>query len=274
MNLFSFTRPLVIAVPALCLMFLLGIGWYGYAQSSSDQGGEIQVDLSTPVTLDDLTPQAATTAITVAGASVEDNEFTPEQLPTIQSGDILAISVLGTMLESPIRGRYRVEPSGKVALGAPYGRVSVGGLNVEEAEDAITLFLKRLLQEPYVSVTFDHLPGDAVGQSSQRKTKLRPGESLRVRAGAGGSLEPIIDDVVQIEASGKVALPSLYKRLDAASRSIESLEEEIRSILAQRYKQPAVLITRISDGQADTSGIEAKLGEIERTLEEIKRKLK
>ena len=45
MNLSTFTRPAVVIVPAVCLFLLLGGSWYGYAQSNSDEGSTIQVDL-------------------------------------------------------------------------------------------------------------------------------------------------------------------------------------------------------------------------------------
>jgi polysaccharide biosynthesis/export protein len=67
--------------------------------------------------------------------------------------DLLSIQVQGTLPDAPIAGTYTVEPGGLVKLGAQYGAVKVGGLTVEEAEQAMTKHLLTYLKEPVVSVT-------------------------------------------------------------------------------------------------------------------------
>src|SRR6266545_1202256 len=73
----------------------------------------------------------------------------------IQPGDRLKIHATNTLPDAPIQGVLRVEPSGRIALGAAYGRLQIKGLTLEEAEVAI----QRYLRNPSVSVTrYDPLP--------------------------------------------------------------------------------------------------------------------
>jgi polysaccharide biosynthesis/export protein len=67
--------------------------------------------------------------------------------------DLLAIQVQGTLPEMPISGIYRIEPGGMVKLGFRYGAVKVGGLTVNEAENAVAQHLRMYLRDPLVSVT-------------------------------------------------------------------------------------------------------------------------
>ncbi len=71
----------------------------------------------------------------------------------IQSLDVLQIVVAGALAEQPIAGTYQVEPSGMVNLGPSYGPVTLEGLTIEEASDAIRRHLANILQAAEVSVT-------------------------------------------------------------------------------------------------------------------------
>lgn len=53
---------------------------------------------------------------------------------------LLHVSALG----APLTGDFLIEPSGKINLGPNYGRVAVGGLTLEEAQQAIEKHLKKL----------------------------------------------------------------------------------------------------------------------------------
>jgi len=77
----------------------------------------------------------------------------------IQSFDSLQIIVEGTLLEQPINGLYAVEPGGTIDLGPAYGKVLVGGLSLEEAQDAVFRHLRRILKEPQVSLTLAQAAG-------------------------------------------------------------------------------------------------------------------
>jgi polysaccharide export outer membrane protein len=77
----------------------------------------------------------------------------------IQSFDTLQVIVEGTLLEQPINGLYVVEPGGMLDLGPSYGKVMVGSLSLEEAQDAVFKHLKRVLKEPQVSLTLAQAAG-------------------------------------------------------------------------------------------------------------------
>ncbi len=77
----------------------------------------------------------------------------------IQSFDTLQVIVEGTLLEQPINGLYVVEPGGMLDLGPSYGKVFVGNLSLEEAQDAVFKHLKRVLKEPQVSLTLAQAAG-------------------------------------------------------------------------------------------------------------------
>ncbi len=84
----------------------------------------------------------------------------------IEPLDILYLDVFGTPVDSPIRGPYAVEPGGAVDLGALYGKVNVAGLSLDEATDAVTEHLGRILSNPQVSLTLYQTAGQQqiVGQ--------------------------------------------------------------------------------------------------------------
>ena len=77
----------------------------------------------------------------------------------IQSFDSLQVIVEGTLLEQPINGIYVVEPGGLLDLGPSYGKVSVGGKSLDEAQDAVFRHLRRVLREPQVSLTLAQAAG-------------------------------------------------------------------------------------------------------------------
>jgi hypothetical protein len=78
----------------------------------------------------------------------------PAKSGQIKAGDRLSIQAANSLPNQPINGIYLVEPSGKVALGPIYGRVSVAGLDPEEAEARVRDHLTKLLKDPVVSITW------------------------------------------------------------------------------------------------------------------------
>jgi RNA polymerase sigma factor (sigma-70 family) len=71
----------------------------------------------------------------------------------LRPGDDVYIRALNTLPDNPLDGVFRVEESGTVALGPAYGRVSIQGLTVEEAEAAVRKHLSNLLRDSQVSLT-------------------------------------------------------------------------------------------------------------------------
>lgn len=77
----------------------------------------------------------------------------------IQPLDVLEVRVEGTGAYQQIGGPYLIEPSGMLNLGPAYGKVKVGDLSLEEATEAVTKHLKRILKEPQVSLTLNESGG-------------------------------------------------------------------------------------------------------------------
>jgi len=77
----------------------------------------------------------------------------------VQSFDVLQVTVEGTLIDQPINGLLAVEPGGMIDLGPAYGKVAVGGLSLDEAQDAVFRHLKRVLREPQVSLTLAQASG-------------------------------------------------------------------------------------------------------------------
>ncbi len=77
----------------------------------------------------------------------------------IASLDFLQINAVGTLAVQPISGIYAVEPSGSIDLGPAYGRVNVANMTLDEASEAVTRQLSRILRQPQVSLTLAQSAG-------------------------------------------------------------------------------------------------------------------
>lgn len=71
----------------------------------------------------------------------------------IEPTDVLSIEVGGTSDNAPIRDKLVVDSSGRIDLGVHYGKVTVDGMTIDEATEAIDKFLKESISAPEVSVT-------------------------------------------------------------------------------------------------------------------------
>lgn len=72
----------------------------------------------------------------------------------IMPGDALYIEIVPKIPDEKEREVYRVEPSGKIALGPRWGRIDVGGKTIEEAELLIKERAKSVFEDPRVCVTW------------------------------------------------------------------------------------------------------------------------
>jgi protein involved in polysaccharide export with SLBB domain/HEAT repeat protein len=70
----------------------------------------------------------------------------------VQRGQVLTIMARPYLPDAPITGAYKVGPYGMVALGPEYGKVSVAGLTIDQATEAIRRLLAEAIKEPRVSV--------------------------------------------------------------------------------------------------------------------------
>lgn len=67
---------------------------------------------------------------------------------TIQPNDVIQLDVGDPIPDHPIKGLYRVEPTGHVALGALYGRILLQDLSLMEAEEKLKAHLSKFIKPP------------------------------------------------------------------------------------------------------------------------------
>ncbi len=77
----------------------------------------------------------------------------------LHAGDTLMLTVSNTMPDEPIAGIFPIEPGGVIQLGFSYGKVEVAGLTVNQARDLITTHLRRVLRDPFVSLSLRDVAG-------------------------------------------------------------------------------------------------------------------
>jgi len=91
---------------------------------------------------------------------------------------LLKIRVAGADAAHPLWGDYVIEPGGKINLGPAYRRIAVGGLTLEEAQQAIEKHLRALgFQAPTASVTLAGWESDwqdLTKQGAKRSGELPP----------------------------------------------------------------------------------------------------
>ena len=90
---------------------------------------------------------------------VEAIHVVPKSPYLLQTGDLIAINVLGTLPDAPISGAFPIQPGGVVNLGTPYGSVKVTKMTAEEAKTAILTALAIHIKEPVVSVSLVEMAG-------------------------------------------------------------------------------------------------------------------
>ena len=70
----------------------------------------------------------------------------------LEAHDVLIIRAIRTIPDQPIAGYHVVEGEGTVNLGPAYGSVRVLGLTIDEATAVVTQHLRKVLQQPIVSI--------------------------------------------------------------------------------------------------------------------------
>lgn len=71
----------------------------------------------------------------------------------LRAFDTLVVTVPAALPDAPISAAYTIEPGGMIDFGAPYGRVRVLNMTVEEADAAIEKHLAEQLNDPKASVS-------------------------------------------------------------------------------------------------------------------------
>jgi polysaccharide biosynthesis/export protein len=138
--------------------------------------------------------------------------ISPRPPYALQTGDVVDIQVRGTIPDFPISGPFTLGPGGVVDFAFPYGAVSIGGMTVNQARDAIAEHLRRELEQPIVSVTLLQMA------ASQQIT----GQHL-------------------VAQDGMVTL-GLYGRVYVAGMTIEEAKLAIEMHLSQYLEAPQVAV--------------------------------
>jgi polysaccharide export outer membrane protein len=110
--------------------------------------------------------------------SIELLKVVPRSPYRIAAYDVLDIDVGGTMPEEAIRGYFLVEGEGFVTLGPAYGTVHVEGMTLDEATEAVTRHLQKLLERPAVSI---HLSRPAETQEVTNSYLVQPDGTVNLR---------------------------------------------------------------------------------------------
>jgi polysaccharide export outer membrane protein len=90
---------------------------------------------------------------------IEAIHIVPRSPYALRTGDLVAITVLGTLPDAPVAGAYPVQPGGMVNLGAPYGTVKVTGVTPEQAQEEVRRVMAMHVQDPVVSLSLIEMSG-------------------------------------------------------------------------------------------------------------------
>lgn len=85
--------------------------------------------------------------------SIDVMQQVSQETYALQSGDVIALTVLGTYPDEPIAGEYPIEAGGVVELGYGYGSVEIAGRTVAQAAELIETHLRTQLRDPQVSLS-------------------------------------------------------------------------------------------------------------------------
>lgn len=135
----------------------------------------------------------------------------------IVPSDVLIIRVPGAPAVAPIDGEFLVLPDGQVALGPPYGSISVVGLTLEQAEAEVEQLLARSLNSPTTILSFGAAGTPAEGEYS-------------------------------IEVDGTVEFGFPYGRVPIAGLTLAEARDRLKSHFSQFFDEPVVSLSLLQTG--------------------------
>ncbi|MEX2317326.1 MAG: M56 family metallopeptidase [Pirellulales bacterium] len=184
-----------------------------------------------------------------AGKSAASNTTLPPRINApddrIRPGTPLVIRALGVYADQPLEDLFIVQPDGTVALGPSYGRVTVHGLTINEAESAVKKYLTATF--PDVKLQITTVPQAAAIEPRRVPIPAAPyriaaGEVLHVKIIGPNPDVQIADDFV-VEPSGALPLGPQFGRVPVAGLSLEGAEEAIRKHFAAAELPTKVQVT-------------------------------
>jgi protein involved in polysaccharide export with SLBB domain len=177
----------------------------------------------------------------------------------VKPGQVLRIWAMPSLPGAGISGPYVVDPDGNVVLGPEYGKVRVAGLTLDQATDAISLHLARVIKAVAVSVAPSGWEkdwqkfGEEDGLSPAERSSASPGEEAIPPYRA----KPY--DVLLLSASptlpgtplggpylvypdGKVNLGANYGKVSVDGLTLEKATTAVKDVLSKTVKAPNVLV--------------------------------
>jgi polysaccharide export outer membrane protein len=83
----------------------------------------------------------------------------PKSPYLLRATDVVNVRVVGALEEAPINGPYAVDLNGAIDFGPPYGAVTIAGMTVQQASEAVHRQLAMTLREVAVSVSLASFGG-------------------------------------------------------------------------------------------------------------------
>jgi polysaccharide export outer membrane protein len=83
----------------------------------------------------------------------------PKSPYVLRATDVLNIRVRNAIPDAPISGLYALDLRGYVDFGPPYGAIELGGMTVEQANEAVDKLMRRTLVDPMTSVSLASFGG-------------------------------------------------------------------------------------------------------------------
>jgi polysaccharide export outer membrane protein len=115
--------------------------------------------------------------------TIESIRSIPKSPYVLRATDVLNIRVRNAIPDAPIDGPYALDLRGYVDFGPPYGAIELGGMTVEQANDAVQKLMLKTLVDPVTSVSLA-----AFGGTQQITGEHLVGPDGTVRLGTFGSV--------------------------------------------------------------------------------------
>jgi polysaccharide biosynthesis/export protein len=107
----------------------------------------------------------------------------PKSPYVLRATDVLNIRVRNAIPDAPIDGPYALDLQGYVDFGPPYGSIELGGLTIEQANEAVQKLMSKTLVDPVTSVSLA-----SFGGSQQISGEHMVGPDGTVTLGSYGSV--------------------------------------------------------------------------------------
>lgn len=143
---------------------------------------------------------------------VEVIKIVPKPPYKLRVEDVIHLDVLGVPDEENLTGDYTIQAGGTIAMGTYYGNVKVGGLTIEEAEQAVTFALKKRLKSPEVSAQLARM-----------------------------STMQVINGTHLIAPDGYITLGS-YGRVYVSGLTLDECRDQIELFLSSQLENPVVSV--------------------------------